>query len=84
MPSSQKNSKKPKISKLNFIKQKTLIKEFAMDAAECFAHVCKVADRYGCDREDAMDLFLLMLSNVSETIDIETFDLEDKSYLSQQ
>ncbi len=53
-----------------------------MDAAECFTHVCKVADRYGCDREDAMDLFLLMLSNVSETIDIETFDLEDKSYLS--
>ena len=45
-----------------------------MDAAECFAHVC--------NREDAMDLFLLMLSNVSETIDIETFDLEDKSYLS--
>ena len=82
MPNSPKSSKTPRLSELNFINQKKLIREFAMDAAQCFGHICDVADSYDCDREDALDLFLMMLENITEEIDIDDFNTRDKSYLS--
>jgi len=53
-----------------------------MDAAQCFSHICDVADSYDCDRKDALDLFLMMLENITEEIDIDDFNTRDKSYLS--
>jgi hypothetical protein len=53
-----------------------------MDAAQCFGHICDVADGYDCDREDALNLFLMMLENITEEIDIDDFNTRDKSYLS--
>lgn len=65
-----------------YLSREQLINNLAVIAAEAFSDVCSLADDAHISRESALVIYAEMIEGLIENIDIENYDLSDKSHLN--
>jgi len=67
---------------MTILQNKQLITELSHDVGRLYNDLCELADFYHEDREDVIDLFIYIFTNVADKFDAKTFNIKDKGYLS--